>query len=220
MGTVEVGYFPCDATGEGDPPEDLLEVEEPKEMLGREIFFNVKVNQAKNLPMDLCTNVFVEYLFKHEPENVYRTEVFNGKNPSPVFNYSKLHSVDCINDYILEYFLNDHIVFKTYGNPAFGGQIAQNKQMVTPAKQASAPALAQAAPGNNAAASAGPSSGGAGAGSGGAGAGSSGGAHAVGSAPPGDAGTAGAAGAAGAAGTTTDAGGKTVVADAVVVQGK
>ena len=111
LGTIDVGYFPCDATGEGEPAEDLLEVEDTKEMLGREIFFNVKINQAKNLPMDLCTNVFVEYIFKHEPENVYRTEVFNGKNPSPVFNYSKLHSVDCINDYILDYFTNENVSY-------------------------------------------------------------------------------------------------------------
>lgn len=111
MGTISLGYYPCDSTGEGDPPEELLEVEEPKEMLGKEIFFNVKVNECKNLPMDLCTNVFVEYIFKHEPENVYRTEVFNGKNPSPVFNYSKLHSVDCINDYILDYFTNENVSY-------------------------------------------------------------------------------------------------------------
>jgi len=76
--------------------------------------------------MDLCTDVFIEYKFKHEPETVYRTNIFQGKNPSPVFNYKQLHHVDCFNDYILDYFEKEHIVFKTYGTAAFGGQIKAN----------------------------------------------------------------------------------------------
>ena len=78
-------------------------------MLGKEIYWNVKITGCKNLPMELCTNVYVEYLFKHEPEMVYRTDVFNGKNPNPVFNYSRQHSIDCINDYILDYFKNGNV---------------------------------------------------------------------------------------------------------------
>jgi hypothetical protein len=133
-GNLSVGYTPTDATGNGDPPEDLLDVEDIKQMLGREIYFNVNIDKAINLPMELCTNVYVEYIFKHEPEAVYRTPVFDGKNPNPVWNYKNLHSVDCLNDYILDYFNSGNIVFKTYGNPAFGGNITPSK--AAPAQRA------------------------------------------------------------------------------------
>ena len=110
-GKVCVGYVPTDANGDGDPPEEYLEFEDPNDLMGKEMYFNVTVDQCKNLPMDLCTNVFVEYKFKHEPENAYRTEVFEGKNPNPVFNHKQLHHVDCFNDYILDYFKNSHVSY-------------------------------------------------------------------------------------------------------------
>lgn len=156
-GTINVGYEACNAEG-GPPPDEFLEVEDAQEMLGKEIFFKVNVDKCDNLPMELCTNVYCEYIFKHEPENVYRTDVFSGKNPNPVFNYQKLHNVECINDYILDYFNNGHIVFKTYGNPAFGGQITPNKapvvQRSNPASNANSFVAPAAGAGAGAAASA------------------------------------------------------------------
>ena len=110
-GQVSVGYDPKGPDG-GDPPDDLLEIEETKELLGRDIYFNVNVIKVANLPMDLCTNVYVEYIFKHEPENVYRTPVFNGKNPNPIFNYTKGHQIDCINEYVLDYLNNGNVSYK------------------------------------------------------------------------------------------------------------
>lgn len=102
-GLLSIKYWPCDSTGTGEPDEDLL-VEEPKELLGKEIFFRVEIEFAKNLPKDLCKNVFVTYQFKHEPGVVYSSGECNGMNQEPVFNYKKVHSVDLVTDYILEYF--------------------------------------------------------------------------------------------------------------------
>jgi hypothetical protein len=76
-GLLSIKYWPCDASGSGEPDEDLL-VEEPKELLGKEIFFRVEIEFAKNLPKDLCKNVFVTYQFKHEPGVVYSSGECSG----------------------------------------------------------------------------------------------------------------------------------------------
>lgn len=113
-GEVDASYWPVTATGEEDLPDDLL-VEQPEELLGKEIFFRVDIKSCKNLPMDLCKDVYVTYAFKHEPEAIYRTDELIGKNPDPTFSYSKQHTIDCVSEYILEYFKTGHIVIKTYG---------------------------------------------------------------------------------------------------------
>lgn len=222
-GQVAVGYDPVGADG-GDPPEDLQEIEDVKDLLGRDIYFNVNVTEAKNLPMELCTNAYVEYIFKHEPENVYRTDVFNGKNPNPVFNYTKSHAIDCVNEYILDYLNNGNIVFKTYGNPAFGGKIAANTQEArAPSQKTSFVESAPVAAGGGGGGAGG--SAGAG-GSGGAGAGgAAGGAKAAagGASAPASgaaAATPAAAGGAPAAGAATGATGVATPATVVATDGK
>lgn len=75
------------------------------------------------LPEDLCKDVFVTYIFKHEPEAIYRVPEFKGKNPSPIFSYKHTHRIDSVNEYILDYINEGQIVFKVYGNPSFGGPI-------------------------------------------------------------------------------------------------
>ena len=37
---MKVGYYPCDAEGTGEPDDEAL-VEEPEELLGQTIYFNV-----------------------------------------------------------------------------------------------------------------------------------------------------------------------------------
>ena len=39
-GQMKVGYYPCDAEGTGEPDDEAL-VEEPEELLGQTIYFNV-----------------------------------------------------------------------------------------------------------------------------------------------------------------------------------
>lgn len=39
-GVLSISYWPCDASGHGEPDEELL-VEEPKELLGKEIHFRL-----------------------------------------------------------------------------------------------------------------------------------------------------------------------------------
>ena len=111
-GNLKCSYWPCDLGGDGEPDEDLL-VDDPQELLGKEIFFKVQVDSCSGLPNDLCKNVFVTYIFKHEPDTVYRVPEFEGKNPNPVFNYKKVHRIDAVTDYLLDYIENGNVSIQT-----------------------------------------------------------------------------------------------------------
>jgi len=102
-GKLAIKYFPSDAAGDGEPDDELF-VEEPAELLGKEIYFRVEIEKGIDLPKDLCKNVFVTYQFKHEPGVIYSTEEYNGQNRNPEFAYKKVHHIDLVTDYILEYF--------------------------------------------------------------------------------------------------------------------
>ena len=107
-GQLDCGYMPVTATGDEDLDDELL-VEEPNELLGKEIFFRVDIKECKNLPRDTCKDVYIEYIFKHEPEMKYRTEPFSGKNPNPTFGYTKQHRIDQVSDYHLDYFKDGNV---------------------------------------------------------------------------------------------------------------
>lgn len=102
-GHLKCSYWPCDVTGEGEPDDELI-VDEPAELLNKEIFFRVEVESITGLPNDLCKNVFVTYIFKHEPDTIYRVPQFEGKTPNPSFGYKKVHRIDCVTEYLLDYF--------------------------------------------------------------------------------------------------------------------
>lgn len=121
-GMIEFAYWPCDLEGSGEPDDDIL-VEEPAELLNKEIFFRVDVKECEGLPKDLCKDVFVTYIFKHEPETIHRVPFCEGKTTDPVFNFKKVHRIESVNDYLLEYFEHGNVVFKTYGNPDFHGTL-------------------------------------------------------------------------------------------------
>lgn len=44
-GQLSCSYWPCDIGGDGEPDDDLL-VEDPSELLSKEIFFRVQVEKA------------------------------------------------------------------------------------------------------------------------------------------------------------------------------
>ena len=102
-GQLKIAYWPCDKEGDGEPDDDLL-VEEPKELLGKDICFRVEVASASGLPKELCKNVFVTYQFKNEPGVIYSTENCEGQTMQPEWNHKQVHNIDCVSEYVLEYF--------------------------------------------------------------------------------------------------------------------
>lgn len=117
-GNLKVRYCPTDDTGEGEPDEDLLP-EEPEDLLGKAITFKVEIDGAKELPKDLCKNVFVSYGLNFDKSRSYQTEEVEGKSQNPSFNFTKLHHVDSVTPSILRYLANGQMCFKVYGYPDF-----------------------------------------------------------------------------------------------------
>ena len=112
-GKLKCGYWPVNYDGSEDLPDELL-VEEPEELLGKEIFFRVDIESGQGLPNDTCKDVYVEYIFKHEPEMKYQTPNCPGKNANPKFDYKKQHRIDALSEYHLDYFKDgnvSHIAF-------------------------------------------------------------------------------------------------------------
>jgi hypothetical protein len=115
-GNLMIKYWPCAENGVDEPDDDAL-CDEPKELVGKEIFFRVEIDHATSLPDELCKNVFVTYQFKHEPGIVYSTGEFEGTTADPVFNYQKVHHIDSVSDYIIDYIDSGNIVFKVFAYP-------------------------------------------------------------------------------------------------------
>ena len=107
-GKLKVKYEPCNFDGE-DIDEDEIDVVEPTDLIGKEIFLRVEVEGCSNLPADLSKDVFVSYIFKHEPEIIHRVPAYDGKTCNPSFNYKKVHRIDEVNDYMLDYFVNGNV---------------------------------------------------------------------------------------------------------------
>ena len=101
-GVLTVNYTPCAANGI-DEPEDDVQCDEPHELVGKECYFRVEIDSAKNLPADLCQDTYVTYCFKHEPNVLYKTDVCSGMNQCPKFGYKKVHHIPCVTDYIIDY---------------------------------------------------------------------------------------------------------------------
>ncbi len=110
-GYLKLEYWPTARDGVSEPSDDML-VDEPLELVGKEVFFRVEIQSAASLPSDLCKNVFVTYQFKHEPGVVYQTEQVEGQNPNPSFNYKKVHHIDLVTDYIVDYIDSGSVSFK------------------------------------------------------------------------------------------------------------
>lgn len=91
--------------GEGEYIDDPV-----KDILGKRLDFLVKIEQAR-IPQDFCRDTFVEYCLMNEENKFesFRTPVKEGKNPNPVYNYSKHHTYQCVNDKILDYIMNHNV---------------------------------------------------------------------------------------------------------------
>jgi hypothetical protein len=57
----------------------------------------------------------IEYQLYLEDE-VYKTDVFEGRNQNPGFNYEKLHSFKYVSQNVLEYLKSGKLTLKVFGN--------------------------------------------------------------------------------------------------------
>ena len=99
---LDVNILPCDVTGDPDGISDEMLTDNPEDLKGHRMDFIVEINHAMDFPKDLCKDIFVEYQF-YLDEELHRTQICEGKQTNPVFNYRKQHTIEYISDGFLKY---------------------------------------------------------------------------------------------------------------------
>ena len=68
------------------------------------------------MPSNFCKDTYVEYsLFLSEEK--HRTKTVAGKERSPVFEYAKHHTQECVTENFLKYLKDECLVFNLFGFP-------------------------------------------------------------------------------------------------------
>ena len=67
-GKLAVNVIPIDSCGRTPEAEDFEFIEDPDELLGKELRFRVSILNASNLPRRLANNVYVEFSLKYSGE--------------------------------------------------------------------------------------------------------------------------------------------------------
>ena len=68
------------------------------------------------MPTNFCKDVFVQYQLYLE-ETKYQTDVVQGKNRQPEFNYRRQHTQTVVTENFLKYIKNEVMAFKLFGFP-------------------------------------------------------------------------------------------------------
>jgi len=84
-GKLEVNIIPTDPNGDPDLPDELIP-DEPMDLVGQRIDFNVQIIRAYDLPSYFCKDVYCEYQFYIDKEK-YKTQINEGKNQRPEFEF-------------------------------------------------------------------------------------------------------------------------------------
>lgn len=93
-------------------------------LIGKRIDFWIKVDYAEGLPKEYCKDTYVQYKFYHDQDN-FGTEICEGVNPNPKWNYSYHYTADYVSEDMLQYMIKDALCFRVYGSPSKGtGQAA------------------------------------------------------------------------------------------------
>jgi len=97
-----VNIVPCDPTGDPDGISEEMFTDNPEDLKGHRLDFIVEISHGSEIPSDACKDLYVEYNF-YLDEDRHRTQVVEGNNTAPVFNYRKQHTVEYVSDGFLKY---------------------------------------------------------------------------------------------------------------------
>ncbi|XP_038044731.1 kinesin-like protein KIF28P [Patiria miniata] len=110
QGLLKVDIYPCNRDGSALAEDDF--VDEPKELLGRQVAFKIVLTHARGLPLRFqksrCKYRF--YLDKNAEETA---EIKGTCNPD--YNYNKLVSVNVVTKQLLDYFNSGTLVIEVWG---------------------------------------------------------------------------------------------------------
>lgn len=115
FGKLNLNVIPVDPDGNEDLADEMIP-DEQEDLLERRIDFIVKIDNAENLPLDFCRDVYCQYSFFLDNQK-YKTGKIKGKNQNPKFNYMHHHTVNCVTSLLLEHLKNDCLTVELYGYP-------------------------------------------------------------------------------------------------------
>jgi hypothetical protein len=85
-------------------------------LVGKKIDFNIIIKKANGLPERLCKDTYVKYSW-YLDNREFQTEVFEGVERNPEWNYKHHMTVDCVTEDMIKYLNKDALCFKVYGTP-------------------------------------------------------------------------------------------------------
>lgn len=109
-----VGNLYCDIIPHDGENNEFEEVpEHPSELIGQPLYFKVYIKHASDLPLNFCTDVYVEYISFHDNQG-YRTKVIPGRNRNPVFEEYIEHCIEYLTKEDIEHLENGKVKIIIY----------------------------------------------------------------------------------------------------------
>lgn len=108
MGKLEINIIPVDTDGVSEVPDDMIP-EDPMELENQRMDFRVEIVRAFDLMEDFCQDIHCEYQFYIEDQK-FSTQIVEGKNREPVFNYKHHHTVEPCTKNFIEYLLKESVI--------------------------------------------------------------------------------------------------------------
>ena len=134
-GTIKINILPTDEIGEAS--ESPLEIEDPEDMIGKRVDFNLQVKCAQNLPHNLCGDPYITWKFDEHSGEIKAKS--SGCDQNPKFDFCKQLTMDDVSRDQLDYMLNDAAVFNLYAYPTDGKTNKKNKNSKAIKEEANIP---------------------------------------------------------------------------------
>ncbi|EDO42435.1 predicted protein, partial [Nematostella vectensis] len=112
LGKLQVEAFPCTKSGNEDIDDDDF-IEDPEELVGKELFFNLKIPYARGLPQRFGGKTFCKFMFYIDKEYT-KTPVIEG-TINPNYNFTKMFSFVPVTKQFQDYLVNSNLVIEVWG---------------------------------------------------------------------------------------------------------
>ncbi|XP_022096862.1 kinesin-like protein KIF28P [Acanthaster planci] len=110
QGLLKVEIYPCNADGSNLAEDDF--VDEPEELLGRQVAFKIVLTHARGLPSRFQKSR-CKYRFYLDKNPAQTSEIAGTCNPD--YNYNKIVSVNAVTKQLLEYFNEGMLTVEVWG---------------------------------------------------------------------------------------------------------
>ncbi|KAL8020936.1 putative kinesin-like protein [Plasmopara halstedii] len=114
IGKLQVIWTPLSSPNiEAHNEDDLIDIENPQDLLGRSWTYKVQIVGATGLPL-ITDLAYCQYEFLGE---LFTTESVEQRTRNPVFNYEYVHHVSCVTEQFLEYLSSARLEFQIFVKP-------------------------------------------------------------------------------------------------------